>query len=651
LLGERVWWPVPDMSTRAPGGLLLGREDFLRAVRAGVERAVAGHGGVLLVTGEAGIGKTSLAGRAVQEARSEGLAVLRGACWDADGTPGYWPWTQVVRNLRRSAPTETWQVASEAAGVALEVLLEGSGAEAGDVARFQLFDAVTTLLVTAAQQQPLLVVLEDVHWADSASVALLEFAAQHLSLERVLILATCRDVEIERPDHPSRDRLRSLMTRATTLSLPGLGAADVAELMHRTAGRAPDDTLVTEVLRRTGGNPFFVQETARLWAGGHEVTAVSPGLHAALQQRLRLLDDPVAACLGAASVQGRRFRTDILARLLDSPPTQVRRWLAQAADAHLVDRECSGVVVFKHDLVRETLYGCLDARRARRLHAAAVPALRDTAAASVDVILPVELARHATLAFEELDRDEAVDLMLSAARHAEHRMAHEEAVGHYERALDRLAGTAPARRALIGLDLELALQSAGEQARSWRVFADAAALVRDLGRPLLLGRTALTLYGADGRGDTTLLRPRALHWAHARLRARGRTTPEGRHGPAGHEAVPAAPDDTGLQLSESRSARRVAAAVIAEARAAGDDDALHIGLWARMQAEWGARAADASWPPSSSRCPGAAATAGPSMWRCPCGGSRRSRRTTRGSSRTSTPWWPWPPPTAPRACG
>ncbi|MFF5106666.1 ATP-binding protein [Streptomyces sp. NPDC000134] len=579
------------MSTRAPGGLLLGREDFLRAVRAGVERAVAGHGGVLLVTGEAGIGKTSLAGRAVQEARSEGLAVLRGACWDADGTPGYWPWTQVVRNLRRSARTETWQVASEAAGVALEVLLEGSGAEAGDVARFQLFDAVTTLLVTAAQQQPLLVVLEDVHWADSASVALLEFAAQHLSLERVLILATCRDVEIERPDHPSRDRLRSLMTRATTLSLPGLGAADVAELMHRTAGRAPDDTLVTEVLRRTGGNPFFVQETARLWAGGHEVTAVSPGLHAALQQRLRLLDDPVAACLGAASVLGRRFRTDILARLLDSPPTQVRRWLAQAADAHLVDRECSGVVVFKHDLVRETLYGCLDARRARRLHAAAVPALRDTAAASVDVILPVELARHATLAFEELDRDEAVDLMLSAARHAEHRMAHEEAVGHYERALDRLAGTDPARRALIGLDLGLALQSAGEQARSWRVFADAAALVRDLGRPLLLGRAALTLYGADGRGDTTLLRPRALHWAHAQLRARGRTTPEGRHGPAGHEAVPAAPDDTGLQLSESRLARRVAAAVIAEARAAGDDDALHIGLWARMQAEWGPQGA------------------------------------------------------------
>jgi hypothetical protein len=499
-----------------------------------------------------------------------------------------------------TARTETWEAAAEAAGSAWQVLLGdgGGAAEAEEADRFRLFDAVTTMLVTAAQHQPVLVVLEDVHWADPASVALLEFATQHLSLERALIVATCRDVEIERPDHPLRNRLRSLMTRATTLALTGLGAADVAELMHRTAGRPPDDTLVTEVLRRTGGNPFFVQETARLWAGGHEVTAVSPGLHASLQQRLRLLDDPVAACLSAASVLGRRFHVDTLARVVGGSPAQVRRWLAQAADAQLVERERSGVAVFKHDLVRETLYGDLDAQRARRLHAAAVRALRDTAAASTDVILPVELARHAHLAVEELDRGEAVDLMLSAARHAEHRMAHEEAVGHYGRALDRLADTDPARRVLIGLDLGIALQLTGEQERSWRVFADAAALARDLGRPLLLGRTALTLYGADGRGDTTLLKPRALHWAHEQLIASGMTPTEHaleRLGAASPEVVaPGAvstPRHTELQLSQSHLARYVAAAVVAQARAAGDDDTLHIGLWARMQAEWGPQAA------------------------------------------------------------
>ncbi|MGY1577334.1 ATP-binding protein [Streptomyces sp. MN13] len=576
---------------------LLGRDGFLRAVRLHIERAGTGHGGLLLITGEAGIGKTSLTGHAMREARRQGMTVVRGSCWGADGTPGYWPWTQVIRGLRRTARAEAWKAASDGAGAAWQALMGGE-AKAEETEQFLLFDAVTTLLITAAQHQPLLIVLEDVHWADAASVALLEFAAQHMSLEPALIVATCRDVEIERPDHPLRDRLRALMSRATTLALTGLGAADVAELMHRTVGRAPDDRLVAAVLGRTAGNPFFVQEAARLWADGHEVTEMSASLHAALQQRLELLDDAVVACLGAASVLGRRFGTDTLASVTGASPGQVRRWLAQAEDAALVERERSGTVLFKHDLVRETLYGGLDSRSVRRLHAAAVRALRGTAT-TPDVTLPVELARHAHHAYEELDCDEAVDLLLSAARHAENRLAHDEAVGHYGRALDRLGDTASARRVLVGLDLGMALQLCGEHERSWRVFAEAAASARELDDPLLLGRTALTLYGADGRGDTALLKPRALQWAHARLVASGAKTAA--HGGAGaHDVGPRAPransslpvTDAGeLMLSQSHLAQHVAAGVIAGARAAGDDDTLHIGLWARLQAEWGPRAA------------------------------------------------------------
>ncbi|MGW0535615.1 ATP-binding protein [Streptomyces sp. NPDC003032] len=558
--------PSPEDPEDGAGQALLGRDDSLRSVRARLERASEGHGGLLLIAGEAGIGKTTLTGRAVHEAGRGGMAVLRGSCWGADGTPGYWPWTQVIRGLRRSLRAEAWEAASEAAGVVRQVLL-GGGGKAEEVGQFELFDAVTTMLVTAAQHRPVLVVLEDAHWADTASVALLEFAAQHVSLERVLIVATCRLVEVERPDHPLRDRLRSLVTRATTLTLTGLEAADVAELMRRTAGSAPDGELVAEVLRRTGGNPFFVQETARLWAGGHEVSGMSPGLYASLRQRLHLLDGAVADCLGAASVLGRRFRTDTLASVMGASPQEVRRWLAQAADAQLVAHERSEETLFKHDLVRETLYGGLDAQLVRRLHAAAVCALRSTAAAR-DATLPVELARHAHFAFEELDRDEAVDLLLSAARHAESRMAHEEAAGHYERAVDRLGDAAPARRVLVGLHFGTALQMTGEHERSWRVFADAAVLARGLGDPLLLGRTALTLYGSDGRGDTALLKPRVLRWAYDQQRA--------------------VSDDS--SLSQTSLARQVAAAVVAGARAAGDDDTLHIGLWARLQSESGPRA-------------------------------------------------------------
>ncbi|AZM53646.1 ATP-binding protein [Streptomyces sp. WAC 01529] len=572
---------------------LLGRGEFLRAMRAQLERARGGRGGLLLVSGEAGIGKTALTGCAVHEARRAGMAVLRGSCWGADGTPGYWPWTQVIRGLRGSLRAEAWEAASEAAGTAWQVLLDGGG-RAEESGRFELFDAVTTMLVTAAQHQPVLVVLEDVHWADSASVALLEFAAQHVSLERVLIVATCRLVEVERPDHSLRDRLRSLTARATTLTLTGLGADDVAELMHRTAGTAPDGRLVADVLHRTGGNPFFVQETARLWAGGHEVSGMSPGLHASLRQRLHLLDGAVADCLGAASVLGRRFRADTLASVMGAPPGEVCRWLDQAAGARLVAYEPDGEasqdwlsrdslsqkavsreVVFEHDLVRETLYGSLDTRRVRRLHAAAVRALRSTTDAR-DVTLPVELARHAHLAFEELDRDEAVDLLLSAARHAENRMAHEEAAGHYQRALDRLGDAAPARRVLLILHFGTALQMLGEHERSWREYADAATLARGLNDPLLMGWTALTLYGSDGRGDTALLKPRVLRWAHEQQRAA-----------SGEPAT--AGDDGEPTLSQCSLARHVAAGVIAGARAAGDDDTLHIGLWARLQSEWGPR--------------------------------------------------------------
>ncbi|MEV7197851.1 AAA family ATPase [Streptomyces sp. NPDC093510] len=559
---------------------LLGRGEFLRAVRAQLERAGGGQGGLLLVTGEAGIGKTALTGCAVREARRAGTAVLRGSCWGADGTPGYWPWTQVIRGLRRSLRAEAWEAASEAAGVVWQVLLDGGGGSAEESGRFELFDAVTTMLVTASQHQPVLVVLEDVHWADPASLDLLEFAAQHLSLERVLIVATCRLVEVERPDHSLRDRLRSLTARATTLTLTGLGADDVAELMRRTAGSTPDGKLVADVLHRTGGNPFFVQETARLWAGGHEVSGMSPGLHASLRQRLDLLDGAVADCLGAASVLGRRFRTDTLVSVMGASPEEVRRWLGQAADARLVayerSEEVSRDVVFEHDLVRETLYGGLDTRLVRRLHAAAVSALRSTAPTQ-DVTLPLELARHAHLAFEELDRDEAVGLLLSAARHAENRMAHEEAAGHYERALDRLGDADPARRVLLGLQFGTALQMLGEHERSWRVYADAAALARDSGDPLLTGRTALTLYGSDGRGDTALLKPRVLHWAYEQQRVAS--------------GGPTAVDDGELPLSQSSLARHVAAGVVAGARAADDDDSLHIGLWARLQSEWGPRTA------------------------------------------------------------
>ncbi|MFH8407016.1 ATP-binding protein [Streptomyces sp. NPDC018019] len=543
---------------------LIGREQSVRVLRSRLERARASHGGLVLVTGEAGIGKTSLVRSAVEEARERGgMLIVHGTCWDSDGTPGFWPWTQAVRSLRRGAMAGEWERAASAAGEALSVLL-GEGAGAGDALRFELFDAVTTLLTVLSQSRPVTVVLEDLHWADAASLSLLEFTAQHAWFERLLVIGTYRDVEVRRPDHPLLPLLPRLAAKATTLALTGLTPPQVEELVARTVGARPDTATASGMYERTGGNPYFVEETARLWAAGQSMAAVAPGVRAVVHRRLSLLGEPTMRLLGAASVLGRRFERATLARTAGTPEPLAAGLLGEAAAAGLLEPPAADAYVFTHDLVREALYDGLAEDRRRHLHAAAVRALRETAAAG-DRARPTDLARHAYFAGPDLDADEAVDILVAAARHAVSRLASEEAVGHYRRALERLGTGDPHRHVLLALDLGAELQLLGEHERSWLVYEDAAALASAAGDAGLMGRVALALHSADGRGDGTGLKSRALREAHRAL------VPSSHAGGGAPGAGPV---------------EEVARRVVAGARATGDDDALHLGLWARLHAVW-----------------------------------------------------------------
>ncbi|MFH8591776.1 ATP-binding protein [Streptomyces rimosus] len=550
---------------------LIGREHSVRMLRSRLERARASHGGLVLVTGEAGIGKTSLVRSAVDEERERGgMLVVRGTCWDSDSTPGFWPWTQAVRSLRRGAAAGEWEEAATAAGGALSVLL-GDGTGTGEALRFELFDAVTTLLTVLSQRRPVTVVLEDLHWADAASLSLLEFTAQHTWFERLLVIGTYRDVEVQRPDHPLRPLLPRLAAKATTLALTGLTPPQVADLVARTVGARPDAAMTAGMFARTGGNPYFVEETARLWSAGQPVAAVAPGVRAVVHRRLALLGQPAVRLLGAAAVLGRRFERRTLARTAGTPEPLAAGLLGEAVAAGLLE-SAADAYVFTHDLVRETLYDGLAEDRLRHLHAAAVRALRDTAGAG-DRARPTDLARHAYFAGPDLDADEAVDILVAAARHAVSRLASEEAVAHYRRALERLGTGDPRRHVLLALDLGAELQLLGEHERSWLVYEDAAALASSTGDAGLVGRVALTLHHADGRGDGTGLKTRALREAHRALVPGPRpAADESGAGPV--DAPDAGPVD------------EVARRVVAAARAAGDDDALHLGLWARLHAVW-----------------------------------------------------------------
>ncbi len=559
--------------TRTGGAAaIIGRDHPTAVLRAEIARAAASHGGFVLVTGEAGIGKTTLVTAAAEEARERGALVLSGACWDSGSAPGYWPWVQVVRALRRGAAPADWAQARATAGAGLAVLLgEATGDDhpggtrdgAEPVEAFHLYDAVTTALVAVSQQRPVVVVLDDLHWADAASLRLLDFAAQHTWFERLLLIGTYRDVEVEAADHPLQELMLPLVAKATTVTLTGLGTAEVGALISRTAGREPAADLVGEVHRRTGGNPFFVEQTARLWRAHGSVSAIAPGVRAAVHHRLSLLPEPVVDLLTAAAVLGREFHRQVLAACAAAPAAEVDRRLDAAVTARLAVALGDGRFAFAHDLVRETLYDALDEPERRRRHATVVRAV-DGSPALTGKLFPADLARNAYLAGAELDPARAVEHLVKAARDAGERLATDEAVGHFRRALEVV--TDPHRGAMIALELGQMLRHVGEKAEAWRLFDEAAERASALDDPQVLARVALTVQ-RHKTPDPERARQvdELVREAHRRLVG----------------GVDAAVDPV------DQIVRDLIAGTEALARQHRNDEALTFSLWARHDSIWG----------------------------------------------------------------
>ncbi|WP_419998297.1 AAA family ATPase [Streptomyces boninensis] len=557
---------------------LIGRDHPAGILRAAIDRAATSHGGLVLVAGEAGIGKTALVTDAVAEARQQGALVLSGSCWD--GAPGYWPWTQVVRALRRGAGGDGWEEARQAGGNELGALLgAGSGlpTESGD--GFRLYDAVTSALVTVAQRDPLVVVLDDLHWADPASLRLLEFAAQHTWFERLLLIGTYRDAETDAAGHPLRELIAPLTAKGANVTLTGLDADGTGRLMARTAGREPAAGLVAEVHRRTGGNPFFVEQTARLWAAGGSADAIAPGVRDALRRRLDLLPPPVAELLTMAAVLGREFHRQVLAAAVGAPVAHTDRLLEAAVAARLVVARGGGMYAFAHDLVRETLRDALDEAELRRRHAAVVRAL-DEAPGLADMVLPADRARHAWAAGEELARERTIVLLRAAARDAVGRIAVEEAITHLRRVYELAAAGPPGERVLAGIALGEQLLHAGMAEEGRAVLQDAVRDARAADDPDLFGRAALSVYSAwGGHGPP----PGRAGWGRELLQE-AHATLVGERGSGGRKAGdPSAPDEA----AADRLAAELSVALAVRARRGSDDDALGFGLWSRHHAIWG----------------------------------------------------------------
>jgi DNA-binding SARP family transcriptional activator len=494
-------------------GAFVGRERELAELLTGLEDALSGRGRLFLISGEPGIGKSRLADELANRAALRGAQLLVGRSWEAGGAPAFWPWVQALRTLVRERDPERLrsELGAGAPDLAqllpeLRELLPGLPEPPSldsEGARFRLFDAVASFLRTAAETQPLLVLLDDLHAADEPSLLLLQFVARELASSCLLVVGAYRDVDPTLAD-PLAAALTELAREPVTRSLVlgGLAEGDVARFIEETTERAPTAALVEAVFSESEGNPLFVGEIVRLLEAEGRLNepslelAIPRSVKDVIRRRLRRLSDACNRMLVLASVLGREFDLDALARVsgLDHES------LLELLDEALSERVVSGVPGasarkrFAHVLVRDTLYEGLKPTRRTELHHQVVEALEKLYGEEPGPHL-AELAHHAVSARYF---DKGLRYAQRAGDRALALLAYEEAARLYGLALQVLdlgkLEDASARCELL-LGLGEAQGRKGDAAAS-TTFLEAAQLARSAGFREQLAYAAL---GYGGR--------------------------------------------------------------------------------------------------------------------------------------------------------
>ncbi|MFC0440017.1 BREX system ATP-binding domain-containing protein [Kutzneria buriramensis] len=536
--------------------VVVGREEELATLRSALDRVRGGAGELVLVRGEAGIGKSTLVEAFCDEARSQDLAVLVGAGWDEGGAPTYWPWVQV---MRRAAAVGAAPVI-DGFGAALSPLWPGAG-EASD--RFSLYEAVTLVLDSVADTAPVVVVLEDLHAAGCASALMLEFVARHCRHTRLLLVATYRDAEA-RLDPELSTVVERLAALAVVLAPRPFTRAEVEALMSG----APAD-LVDQVLTRTQGNPLFVT---------HVLRQLDSDIPAGLRQAVRGRAERVAgvpAALDVAAVLGGEIRVGLVADVLEASPDAVAQTFEEAVRADLLGRAEEDRYTFTHSLVRDVLYDGQRTTHRAALHLAVGRAL----AADPHVAAPT-LARHFLAGWPVGGATEAVRYATAAGDGAVAALAYEDAVAHYRQAIVALGrsteDTAEERVDLL-LALVSALQRSGRLAEAGHEADLAAELAARLDDPERYGAAALLRaehldFNAVDETAIDLLHRADRAWAGAATPTRGRVL--------ARLAVAST-------LADRKAAADHALAAVSVAEACGDPSTLAVALSAQLYVAWG----------------------------------------------------------------
>lgn len=466
----------------------VGRTAEMTRAREAVDSAAAGSATFVTVSGEPGIGKTRLAEEAISYAELRGFVHATGRCVEDEGSPAFWPWQQVLRALMERCEVTSLRSALGVGGPVLaRVLPEVSEVLPGllpapapadpDQARFQLFDTIAAFIRRLSVMHPLFVLLEDIHWADTPSLKLLQFVSSSCDRERLLIAATYRDVELGR-HHPLSGALAELAKddRSVRISLSGMEHGEVAELVGAMGGGRVADELIGEIEMRTEGNPFFIAEVMRLIeesGDGSWSFAVPQGVRETLGYRLNQLGEDANRVLAIAAVIGREFPLNLLEAAADGVAGDALSAVIDAEDSGLVGEsgERTGTYSFAHALIRETLYQELSTARRAMYHRRVANAIESLYHDRLQTHL-AELAHHLLKSSASESAAKAVRYLVDAGKHSLDMFAYEDAVENFETALEaiELAGierTEIECQVLVHLGDALWRQREGDRAKEY----------------------------------------------------------------------------------------------------------------------------------------------------------------------------------------
>ncbi len=486
--------PLPARLAAQPSMGLIGRTEELQAMAEAHKRVVAEGGrAVVLVVGEAGLGKTTVTAAAARAAFDEGSLVIFGRCEEELASP-YRYFAEALEHFVAHATDE--QLARHVLPVAPDLArlvpsvsrrLPGLPATKGtdmDTERYLLFAAVAGLVADVAQVQPVVLVLDDLQWADKGSLLLLRHLAGAEQISRLLILATYRDSELRHAE-ALRDTLGALRRQSGVqrIELRGLNDHEVVSYFEAASGQTLDQDgldLAHAVYRETDGNPFFVGEVLRhlaesgairrdaegRWVAGTglDITVLPDSVREVVGGRVVRLGQEAERVLAIAAVIGREFDLDLLARATGASEDDVLDILDGAVGAALVSEfaEAPGRFQFTHGLIQHTLYEDLRPTRRARAHRQVAEALEAGGWAGMSGVDVGQLARHWVAAIQPSDLTKAITYSQRAGDAALAALAPADAVRYYTQALE-LSAQGPNADPVLELDLTTGLGTALRQ--------------------------------------------------------------------------------------------------------------------------------------------------------------------------------------------